>query len=193
MTSYQDCKTSALVLLSGGIDSTACTHFLKSQGHSVETIFIDYGQASAEKELKASQKIASILSIPLKHISLISSVEKSSGEIKGRNAFLLLTALMEFEKESGLIGIGIHAGTPYFDCSNDFVKKMQVIFDDYTDGKCCIVAPFIDWTKQEIWNYCIQFALPIDVSYSCELGLQQPCGKCLSCKDLEKLNAGEKF
>ncbi|MCH8116900.1 MAG: 7-cyano-7-deazaguanine synthase [Proteobacteria bacterium] len=31
-------------LLSGGVDSTACTHFLLKTGFDVEALFVEYGQ-----------------------------------------------------------------------------------------------------------------------------------------------------
>ncbi len=86
----------ALVLLSGGIDSSACLVFYLAQGFSISALFVDYGQVS-----------------------------------KGRG-------------ES---------------------------------------AP------SAVWSYCKRLGVPVELTYSCEMGKDQPCGKCLSCKDLEKLYA----
>lgn len=38
--------------------------------------------------------------------------------------------------------------------------------------------------KIEVWEYAKSKRVPINLTYSCELGLKQPCGKCPSCKDL---------
>lgn len=182
-------NTDVLVLLSGGIDSTACAYLYKSQGFSVEALFIDYGQPSASKEAEASRSLAEYLSIPIRDLCLMGQCDKEGGEIKGRNAFLLLAALMEFPSRSGIVGIGLNTGTQYYDCSEEFVKKLQEIFDGYTDGCIQLGVPFLKWHKAELWEYFCQARLPTHMTYSCELGLQQPCGKCLSCRDLEALDA----
>ncbi len=181
--------TKALILLSGGIDSSACTYFYKSQGFLVETLFLNYGQAAEKKEEIAAQRIAETLDVPLSTIKLERRVVKTfKGEIIGRNALFLFAALMEFQNKNGIIGIGIHSDTPYYDCSLEFVKKIQETFDGYTDGCIRIGAPFLDWSKADVWEYFIKSGIPSELTYSCELGLSQPCGKCLSCKDLEALN-----
>ena len=42
-----------LVLLSGGIDSSACVPYYLSQGVIVSGLFVEYGPAAAELERKA--------------------------------------------------------------------------------------------------------------------------------------------
>lgn len=179
----------AIVLLSGGIDSAACAYFYKEQGFLVESLFINYGQPAAIKEERAAGEIASYLSIPIKQLSLSGACHKVKTEVGGRNAFLLFAALMEFSGSSGTIGIGVHAGTTYYDCTKDFLSQTQKLFDGYNAGCIQIGAPFVSWSKYDIWKYYRQTGMPEHLTYSCELGLQQPCGSCLSCQDLEKLYA----
>ena len=179
----------ALVLISGGIDSTACADFYLSQGFSVRALFVQYGQLAVQKEGEASQQVCDHYRVPLTVVSCEGLMEKTGGVIRGRNAFLLFTALMEFNAQSGVIAAGIHAGTSYTDCSKRFLASIQVIFDDYTDGRIRVCAPFLDWSKQDIWEYCIDRRVPLDLTYSCELGKNQPCSECLSCRDLESLRA----
>ena len=97
-------------------------------------------------------------------------------------------AIAEFPAALGMIAIGIHAGTDYSDCTADFIASMQRVADTYYDGRVQIVAPFLRWTKRDIWQYA-QDRIPLSHTYSCERGLAQPCGGCLSCLDLESLNA----
>ena len=181
--------TRALVLLSGGIDSSACVDFCLQQNYEVRGLFADFGQLAAKKEDMASKKIASHYSIDLKRISLSKAEVKSGGFIPGRNAFLIFTALIEMHAEVGQIVIGIHSGTRYWDCSQQFVGSIQTLLDGYTGGRIQLLAPFQNWTKAGIWEYCRQYQVPVQATYSCELGMDQPCGHCESCKDLEILNA----
>lgn len=186
----QSKRRSALVLLSGGIDSSACLRFYLNMGFDVRCLFVDYGQLSSDREWLASQKIASHYQIALNRFTCGDATRKSGGEIVGRNAFLLNVALLETGKGFDLIGIGIHAGTSYQDCAQPFIKGMQNIFDGYTGGQLRIGVPFLTWTKGDVWAYCKNEGVPVDLTYSCELGMDQPCGHCSSCADLETLYAG---
>ena len=177
------------VLLSGGIDSSACVAFYLEQGFSVNGIFVDYGQIAAPREIEAARAIARHYNIPFSRLTWSGLHKKKAGFIRGRNAFLLIGALMELPEETGILALGIHAGTHYQDCSLPFVRKMQSIFDTYTQGKIQIGAPFLNWEKGDIWVYSKSQGVPMELTYSCERGQDQPCGLCLSCRDLEILYA----
>lgn len=178
------------VLLSGGIDSSACVAFYLEQGFSVNGIFVDYGQIAAPREIEAARAIARHYNIPFSRLTWSGLHKKKAGFIRGRNAFLLVAALMELPEDAGILALGIHLGTEYLDCTPPFVRNMQSIFDTYTGGMIQIGAPFLEWTKSDIWMYCKSQGVPLEITYSCERGTDQPCGICLSCRDLEVLRAG---
>lgn len=179
----------ALVLLSGGLDSTACVHFYVSHGFEVHALFLDYGQSAATQEARAAANIAKHYDVPLALLACTGPRPKTAGLILGRNAFLVFAALMEFSSSSGLIALGIHSGTAYFDCSEPFLELVQGIVNAYADGRIRVSAPFLSWHKSHIWDYCLASDVPISLTYSCELGQQQPCGECMSCEDLRVLYA----
>lgn len=177
----------AAVLLSGGLDSMATAALLLRQGHRVEGLFVDYGQASAERERAASEAIASALRIPLTTCNALGLRPPDPPNLPGRNGLLLHIALHVLTPIQGLIAIGIHSGSIYPDCTEAFIDSVQRLFDLYTGGTVSAVAPFLTATKEAIWQYCQDERLPVDLSYSCELGLEQPCGRCLSCDDRRRL------
>lgn len=172
-----------LVLLSGGIDSTACIHYYLKLNFSVTSLFIDYGQKSKYQEYLSARKVAKYYGIKIKKITVTHLNKMSAGLINGRNLFLLSTALLCFGN-NGLIAIGIHDGTTYKDCKYPFIEVVQKVVDIYYNGSVIIDTPFIKFTKNEIWNYCLENKVPVNITYSCENGKNQPCGKCESCKDL---------
>jgi 7-cyano-7-deazaguanine synthase len=172
-------KTDVFVLASGGIDSTACVAYYLSEGFQVRGLFINYGQLAAERETEAVAKIMEHYDVPLDRIVVSFGREWRRGFIPGRNAFLLYAALMSFRYESGLIALRIHAGTGYWDCSQEFIQYTKPVFEAYTKGSVCVDAPFIRWNKAEIWQYCLKMGIPLKYTYSCELGRVQPCGECL--------------
>ena len=180
-------KKSVCVLLSGGLDSAACIAFYQGRGHPVHALHIDYGQSAAKQENAASEAIADHFRVRVHKLCLRGAHAKSSGLVQGRNAFLLLAALMEFSDRASFFATGMHAGTAYGDCTPTFVDSMQRVFDIYTDGVCRVAAPFVEWTKRDIWEFCVKREIPVNLTYSCEVGGRKPCGRCLSCKDLEVL------
>jgi len=184
-------ENNVLVLFSGGLDSTTCIAHYLNQKLSVKALFIDYGQLAATQEYIAASIISKYYGISLNTIKCSGFNKFGGGVILGRNAFLLFTALMKSEFKNGIIAIGIHSGTAYVDCSASFVKYSQSLFDLYTDGKYIIGTPFVDWNKHDIFKYANHLKIPLEMTYSCELGNKQPCGHCLSCKDLEVLYASK--
>lgn len=180
-------KGQATVLMSGGLDSTACAHFLIRNGVRVRGLFIGHGQAAAQRETVASRAIAEFLSIPLDVRQLSGGTSFGAGEIIGRNAMLIFSALFTTQGHSNLLALGVHAGTPYFDCSEAFFSLAARLVHEITDGKTSLVTPFLSWTKQDVFAYFCKAGLPFDLTYSCELGSYPTCGRCASCLDREAL------
>jgi len=182
----------ALVLFSGGIDSTACLYYYLSEKFNVECIFVDYGQKSKKYELDSARKIAEYYNVPLKELRFCNSKNFHSGEIIGRNSFLIISTIMNVDNYCGILAMGLHEGTPYYDCSELFVNTMNNLLKGYLNGKILLDTPFIKWNKSMIVDYCIDKGIPLDLTYSCENGTNPPCGTCLSCLDRKELNVSKK-
>jgi 7-cyano-7-deazaguanine synthase len=173
----------AMVLLSGGIDSSACAHLLKGQGLTVEGIFFDYGQPAAPREHTAAQAMAKHLGIPLSLVTVRGPAKHAAGEVTARNAFLLLSSIVLRPWTVGILALGIHAGTAYYDCSEAFMKAMTALVAEHTDGALILLAPFLEWNKKQVYDYFTSAKLPIELTYSCEGGANGPCAVCNSCRD----------
>lgn len=178
----------AYVLFSGGIDSTACIKFYLDLGYEVEAIFCDYNQPANNQEEKTSREIADFYEVPYRVIKTIGIAIPAEGEIIGRNAMLIIHALLSIGKGVGKIIIGTHADSLYTDCSDIFLNKMTSILDLYTGGTVVVEAPFQNWNREEIIEYCLQKDVPIKRTYSCERGSFPPCGECGSCVDRKELD-----
>jgi 7-cyano-7-deazaguanine synthase len=173
----------AIVLFSGGIDSTACAHFLKAQNFAVRGLFIDYSQAAAEQERRAVEFLAPLLSIPVRVLRICGLDDSGPGELIGRNGLLISAALFASKGRRCTIATGIHAGTPYYDCSEQFLNRMNSLALAQTDGGVSVLAPFASWNKRDIFDYAASEDLPLDRTYSCENGTLPTCGRCASCRD----------
>lgn len=173
--------------MSGGMDSTSCAHFLKKRGATVHGIFIDYGHAAAKREWRAVSKICEYLKIPLSKYVCSKNSRFGAGELIGRNSFLISTTLFLLSEKPEMIAIGIHGGSPYYDCSHDFLHRMSELVAAETDGRVHLLAPFYEWTKAQVFDYFRATNIPIEITYSCEAGSKRPCGTCLSCRDRRAL------
>ena len=166
-----------------------CAHLMKKDGYDVRGVFVHYGQASATFEEKAAKEVAKQLNIPL-HEVLITSPDSgkfSSGEIRGRNLLLASAAITFAPIESGLVVLGVHAGTPYFDCSAVFLDELRNLVENMSDGRFSLSAPLINLEKPEIYDYLKNNRLCFESTYSCEAGILNGCGVCLSCQDRRAL------
>jgi 7-cyano-7-deazaguanine synthase len=172
------------VLLSGGLDSACLASLYVDQGWIVRALFVDYGQAARNEEVAAAESIATGLSLNLERVDLSGLPAWPTDQaMPGRNGLLLLTGLAHAGSSVDVIAIGVHGGSRYWDCSAQFVAAMQTLFDGYTLGVVQVGAPFLGWSKREIYQYGKATLGPIDATYSCERPAG-PCGKCGSCLDV---------
>jgi len=173
----------ATVLLSGGIDSTSLVRFLAKDGFRVRGVFVDFGQSSASMERQAILSLQATLQIDTEVLVVSNSMKFGTGELVGRNAFLIFAALLLSSHKNGIIALGLHAETPYYDCSPDFLESINRLVANYTDGKTSIAAPFINWSKDDVYAYFRTLNIPLSLTYSCEAGKELACGICASCLD----------
>ena len=177
------------ILLSGGMDSAACLAFYRKQQFSIRCFHVSFGQAAEAAELAAAERLADYYGTPLSVLRWAGLPVSESGERIGRNAFLYLAVLLELGARTELLASGIHAGTTYYDCSRNFLSTLQVLFDGYCDGSVRAAAPFIEWTKGEVFAFCNSARVPLNLTYSCENGTIPSCGSCSSCQERKALYA----
>lgn len=177
-----------IVLFSGGVDSGACAHYLAGEGHEVHPLFVDYGQRAAIPEIAAASKLSCAMGLTLHSVKMSMNRSFGAGEIRGRNAFLIFsTILSSIYDEPCAIALGIHAGTPYYDCTPAFLCSVDRLVAEQSDGRARVIAPFLMWSKRHIFEYFTESKLPLELTYSCEAGEVPPCGVCLSCQDRKRL------
>jgi 7-cyano-7-deazaguanine synthase len=181
-------RSIALVLLSGGLDSSALLALAQAQGLNVSALHVDYGQPPAVAERAAAEALSAWAGVPCRTVTYRGSAF-GPGEVRGRNALLLQIGLIEFPAREGLVLIGIHSGTEYRDCTPGFVEMMQRLYDFHSDGLVSVSAPFLDLRKGDVARLALDFEVPIELSHSCEAS-DQPCGVCQSCRDRVAVTQG---
>jgi len=199
----------ALVLYSGGQDSTTCLFWAKKHFDQVDAIGFDYGQRHLV-ELTAAKQIAAaaMVSMSIFKIDLLSSVSHNSLTdkgmsvdweqtdnkppntlVEGRN-MLFLTYAAIFAKANGIrdiiTGVGQADYSGYPDCRNDFIVSLNQTLNLSMDYEYRIHTPMMWLDKSQIWQMADElgvFELIRDQTITCYHGVRgEGCGNCPSCK-----------
>ncbi len=202
-------KSKALVVYSGGQDSTTCLFWAKKHFDQVMAIAFNYGQRHLV-ELTAAQQIAEAAGVPLQifQIDLLSGVSHNALTdknisvetnqpvhrppntlVEGRN-MLFLTYAAIFAKANGIhnlvTGVGQADYSGYPDCRNDFILSLNQTLNLSMDYVYRIHTPLMWLDKSEIWQMADElgiFDLVRDQTITCYHGIAgNGCGKCPSCK-----------
>ena len=192
----------AMVLFSGGIDSTTCLGMAvdKYGAENVIALSISYGQKHT-KEIEASDKIVKYYNV--EHIYLdLEEIPKESydAQIKGtdgkpvstyvpfRNGlFLSSAASIALSKGCSEIYYGAHAddaaGSAYPDCSSEFNAAINDAIYLGSGKQIKVVAPFINASKAQVVKKGLELNVPYKYTWSCYEGGEKPCGRCGTCID----------
>ena len=197
----------ALVIFSGGQDSTTCLlQAIAEYGvQNVETITFQYGQRHSI-ELEKARWIAQDLGVKqtLLDTSLIKSIthnalmdETAQIEQKdntlpntfvdGRNALFLLYAAI-YAKGQGIsdiiAGVCETDFSGYPDCRDVFVKSMNVTLNLAMDYAFNLRTPLMYLTKAQTWQLADELGALDYVrehTHTCYQGIEGGCGQCPSC------------
>lgn len=67
------------------------------------------------------------------------------------------------------------------DCSMEFFAKLESLLYEY--GSIRINMPFREMTKTEVAKLGLDLKAPIEITYSCQVNAEMPCGACPNCVD----------
>ena len=196
----------ALVLFSGGLDSTVLATQMKRDAEETRLLSINYGQRHA-KELNHSQRVAKHLDLPHEILNLSqlgailggsSLTDKSlalpeghyaeesmkSTVVPNRNMILLaLAGGHALSLGFDTIAYAAHAGdhTIYPDCRPAFADAMDRAFGLADWNTLSLHRPFVDMTKSDLVSLGTQLDAPLHLTWSCYAGNEIHCGKCGTC------------
>ena len=199
----------AVVILSGGMDSTTAAFIAKKEGYSIIPVHFNYGQRTEKKELESFNKICDFLKIQnryiidipfFKQIGASALVDKNidvptDGIKPGipityvpfRNGIFLSIAAAIAEKEKAeaiFIGVVEEDSSGYPDCREEFINHMQKAINAGTkpETKIEIKTPLIHLKKEDIVKKAIEVGVPLELTWSCYKEEDEACGVCDSCR-----------
>lgn len=200
---------SAVVLVSGGLDSVTALAIAQSRGFQCHALSVDYGQRH-RSELDAARRVAEAAGVSIKVLPLdlraiggsaltddIDVPEEGTTGIPvtyvpARNTIMLSLALAYAEvlgADDIFIGVNAVDYSGYPDCRPEFIDAYQQMARLATKagvegGKLTIHTPLIDLTKAEIIRQGIELGVDYSITVSCyqadETG--RACGVCDSCR-----------
>lgn len=199
----------ALVVLSGGQDSTTCLFWAKREFEEVVALSFNYGQKHA-LEVELAQTIAERAGVPhttldcdligrlgrnsLTHTDI--EVEKGVAEggrppstfVPGRNLFFLSLAAV-YARERGIshlvTGVSQTDFSGYPDCRDAFIRSLNVTLNLALDAQMVIHTPLMWLDKCETWALADELGV-LDLvrhdTLTCYNGVPgDGCGECPAC------------
>jgi 7-cyano-7-deazaguanine synthase len=197
---------SAVVIVSGGMDSVVLAHDLASQGYDLTLVSFDYGQRH-NRELECARACARRLGA-IHHIGDLSwlrpmlpgsaltdrRVDVPDGqyaednlpatEVDGRNpGMLMLACMIAGAHRAELVGIAVHGGDHalYKDCRPLFVERFQAMVDAAMSHPPRLHTPYLHLTKGGICRRGAELGVPFGETWSCYKGGAVHCGRCSTC------------
>jgi 7-cyano-7-deazaguanine synthase len=203
---------SALVVLSGGMDSVTALAFTRTvHTDQVHALTVDYGQRH-DREIIAAEVQATrfadrhdVLSLRrigtlLEGSALTDTVPVPEGHysddtmratiVPNRNAILAnIAAGIAVSRGLDAIVLGVHAGDHpiYPDCRPEFVTALQQLLSVANDHQVRVEAPFLNTDKAGILRVGLALGVDYADTWTCYQGRDRACGRCGSC--VERLEA----
>ncbi|HEY9680393.1 MAG TPA: 7-cyano-7-deazaguanine synthase QueC [Oculatellaceae cyanobacterium] len=200
----------ALVILSGGQDSTTCLFWAKQQFANVFALSFDYGQRH-RNELDSAKTVARMADVRHEVINLgpifagLSPLTNAACEldqyasaahlpgglektfVPGRNILFLTVAANRayvLGCKNLVIGVSQEDFGGYPDCREDFLEKMSASLTSGLDSRISIYAPLMRMNKAQ--SVLLAKNLPgcfeaLSHTTTCYAGTVPPCSHCHAC------------
>ena len=198
----------AIVLFSGGQDSTTCLYWAKREFRNVHAICYSYGQRHLQ-EIENAKRLAEIANVEFSILdtSVISKLAPNSLTDKelvmdrevpnnsypntfvpGRNLlFLTFAATIAYAKNIRHIVTGVSEAdySGYPDCRDTFIKSANTTLNLAMDKQFLIHTPLMWSTKRDVWQLADElnvFDLVKNETLTCYNGIiAEGCGDCPAC------------
>jgi len=211
MSRAADSRARAVVLLSGGLDSSTALAWARAQGFDCHALTVAYGQRH-QSELEAAGRIARALSVPEHRVMRVDLAgiggsaltdwsiplpdRPSAGipvsYVPARNTLLLALALAwaeVLEARDIVIGVNVIDFSGYPDCRPEFIRSFEALAALATKAgvegaRFRVHTPLISMSKAEIIRSGVGYGIDYAITVSCYQADAQgrACGRCDSCR-----------
>lgn len=194
----------ALVIFSGGLDSTTALYWARGSFNEVAAVNFCYGANHQKQECNAAELTAKTLGVKLFQIplafigqhfksALLGGVvpdgkyhpdNMSSTVVPFRNGIMLSVASgLANSLGYDVVILGNHSGDHFIypDCRPEFIEAMNKAIIAGTDGAMSIISPFCNMDKAGIVREGARLGVDFAKTYSCYKGGVAHCGTCATC------------
>lgn len=194
-----------IVLISGGLDSTALYLYLRDTGvknSDILGVHLNIKSKQNEHEARVIELLKEKLGLYIENFPIdlkfgnvslgegneeppSSEAEMNKVIVPFRNSFFLsaiLNKVMTSGVSSGVIYLGAHQDDRlYPDCTPAFSEGMGKAIFEGTDQAFSLKAPFMNWSKDKIAELYKGREDILWQTYSCYAGRRIHCGQCVTC------------
>lgn len=211
-SSDQPVPRHAVVVASGGLDSTVLAYWLRANGSGVTLLSFDYGQRH-RVELDFAAKTAMSLDTRHEVVNLSGVGRLLSGSaltddavavpdgnytdetmratvVPNRNAIMLdIGVALAVATHADAVAFGAHSGDHpiYPDCRTSFASSFahtaQLANEGFLAEGFQLLTPFLMSTKTDIVRLGAMLGVPFEQTWSCYRGGSKHCGTCGTCTE----------
>ena len=199
----------AVVILSGGMDSTTAAYIAKNEGYDLIAVHFDYRQRTQRREREAFEAVCDALEVAERYVIDLpffadigasaltdTSIAVPTGGLEEgvpvtyvpfRNGIFLSIAAAIAEKEGAealFIGVVEEDSSGYPDCREDFIAAMEraVNLGTKESTRITIRTPLVHLKKEQIVQKAVEEGVPLVLTWSCYQRQERACGVCDSCR-----------
>lgn len=200
----------AVLIFSGGLDSTVTAYKLRDEGATVSLLSFNYGQRQVT-ELTLAAKLANQLRLSHDIVDLTSLGRILGGSalnepdfavphghyraetmrstvVPNRNAIMLeIAAGAAMAAQADAVAFDAHSGDHaiYRECRPEFFTLIEASIkaanDGHIDASFQLVAPFLNLTKADIVREGARLGVPFELTWMCYEGREVHCGAFGTC------------
>ena len=196
----------AIVLFSGGLDSTVALYWARSRGWEVVAIEFEYHERPERErractELHAQAGIADrivvpvqfmreVVDLPAGELANASLARAPEGYIPARNLIFYSLSAYHAERLGARYIVGGHtrsdcerfpdAGKAFWEQLN---RILRIAIWSHAEIQTEIVLPLIEMEKADVIRLGVALGVPFGLTWSCYFNAGHPCGSCASCRE----------
>jgi len=207
-------RQKAVVLLSGGLDSTVALAWAVREYDVERAIFVGYAHKAFKMEATVVTGIAWHFKVEVTNVRLpfytqvcqsfaaLNKDRTARGSKEDRGSFdelhrvwvpnrnmVFVSIGAAFAEALGceivVAGLNAEEAEQFPDNSTEFVKRINRALELSTLSSIRLVCPLIELKKAEILRMGVELDAPLELIYSCYEGKEMMCGECTSCVRLK--------
>lgn len=183
-------------LASGGLDSLVCMRLLQSNDISFLPLYVDFGQLARKREIDSLRLACRQFGFPaplkmkVKGFGSLIRTGLTDPNLRvnedaftpNRNLlFLTLATSVGFQKGCRNVVVGFldEKSAIFPDQTDDFLRAAEAAISASLGSAIEVFCPLRNLTKRDV----VKLASELGVAhyYSCHLGSDEPCGRCIAC------------